>query len=97
MFSLPRLGKLTLLVAAAAVAAPLALSSSASARPVHYYGHAYHGPHYYPHARFYPRAHFYPGGRYYYAPVYGATGCYTNRKLVGGVLGPHWVWNHECY
>jgi hypothetical protein len=85
MFSLPRLGKLTFLVAAAAVAAPLALSSSASAHPARYYGHAHHGGRYYHGPRYYPHAHF-----------YGAR-CYTNRKLVGGVLGPHWVRNRQCY
>ncbi|HWG04517.1 MAG TPA: sulfur globule protein precursor [Beijerinckiaceae bacterium] len=97
MFSLPGLRKLTLAVATvAAVAAPLALSTAASARVIYHRGpvRVYHGP------RFYPGRAFYRGPRFYGAPVYApypAYRCYTNRKWVPGPFGYHWATNHQCY
>ena len=100
MFSLPGLRKLTLAAAAvAAIAAPMALPTAASARVVYHRGpvRVYRGP-VYRGPRFYPGRAIYRGPRFYAAPVYPAyRRCYTNRKWVPGPFGWHWATNHECY
>lgn len=89
MFSLPQLGKLSLAVGTAAVAATLAMSAPASARPFHPGFHR--GPHYVHGRTFYRGPHFV--GR----PFRHAYGCAIRRRWVLGTYGWHWAHVRVCF
>lgn len=111
MFSLPYLGKLSLAAGTAAVAATLAFSAPASARPFGFHPgfrsgpHFVHGPRFVGGPRFYRGPRFVAGPRYYRGrryfvggPVFHGYGCVIHRRWVWGpVLGWHWARVRVCY